>query len=76
MSDAANGDERDVRLKRQDCLDVVIDAPADNVVRPCRPERRKQLIAEWEKLVRYGAIKVPPKSDTGKPRADSEGPPA
>jgi len=58
MSDVPHEDRED-RLKRQEYTDLIIECVADNVVRPCRPERRRELIAEWEKLVRYGAVKAP-----------------
>ncbi len=48
-----------------DCVDVVVTLPGDTTVRPVRPALRAYLLAEREKLIRYGVIPAPPSEPDG-----------
>ncbi len=38
------------------CVNLIIDGPIDNEIRPCRPEFLPRLRAEREKIARYEAM--------------------
>jgi hypothetical protein len=54
-----SGDEDEGGFDSRDCVDFVIEGPGDNTVRPCRPSLLKHMMAEREKLIRYGAMPPP-----------------
>lgn len=43
----------------RDCLIIIDDGPGDTTIRPCPPEHLPFLLAEREKLIRYG-VPMPP----------------
>jgi hypothetical protein len=50
----------------RDCIDIVVDIPGDNEVRPIPPSRRAQAIAEREKILRWSKQgPTPPPRENG-----------
>jgi hypothetical protein len=58
------------------CVNLIIDGPGDTTVRPVSPERRRQLMAERDKIARWQHMsKQPPDADKsdGPTRGDADG---
>jgi len=49
-------------------IDLHYDGPGDNTIQPCPPELLDSARAMREKLIRYGALEVPPKPNAAPPK--------
>jgi hypothetical protein len=65
------GDDDQGGFDSRDTEIFVLDGPGDTTVRPCRPSLLKVLLAEREKLIRYG--QMPPSPPTPPPDTPEPG---
>jgi hypothetical protein len=55
------------------CVNLIIDGPRDTTVRPVSPERRRQLMADRDKILRWRHLSQQP-PDADKPEGPTNGP--